>query len=107
MLSGAEIRAAREARGMSQAQLAAAVGVSQPAIRKIEAGQTKRSKYLPDIERVLAPGPGAPMGVAEPVSGFRWGPPGENDLPVFAAVEGGEGALVVSTEPIDWVQRPR
>ena len=31
---------------------------------------------------------------------------GERDLPVFAAVEGGPGELVVSTEPIEFVTRP-
>lgn len=106
MATGAEIRAAREARGMSQADLASAVGVSQPAIRKIEGGQTLRSKYLADIERFLGLAH-EPIGRAEP-GNFRRPPEllGERDLPVFAAAEGGEGALVVSTEPIDWVLRP-
>jgi phage repressor protein C with HTH and peptisase S24 domain len=31
---------------------------------------------------------------------------GERDLPVFASVEGGDGALILSTEPIDHVLRP-
>lgn len=31
---------------------------------------------------------------------------GERNLPVFAAVEGGRGSMVVSTEPIDLVPRP-
>lgn len=50
---GAKIREAREARGMSQAALAKAIGISQPAIRKIEGGGTQRSKYLTDIVRYL------------------------------------------------------
>lgn len=33
-------------------------------------------------------------------------PLGARDLPVFAAVEGGDGDLVVSTEPVDLVPRP-
>lgn len=33
-------------------------------------------------------------------------PLGARDLPVFAAVEGGDGELVVSTEPVDLVPRP-
>ena len=33
-------------------------------------------------------------------------PLGARDLPVFAAVEGGDGDLVISTEPVDLVPRP-
>lgn len=40
--------------------------------------------------------------------GFRPAPDilGARDLPVFSAVEGGPGEMVVSTDPIEWVQRP-
>ena len=31
---------------------------------------------------------------------------GTRDLPVFSAVEGGPGEMVISTDPIEWVQRP-
>jgi DNA-binding XRE family transcriptional regulator len=31
---------------------------------------------------------------------------GEKDLPVHACAQGGKGALVVSSEPVDWVGRP-
>ena len=31
---------------------------------------------------------------------------GPRDLPVFSAVEGGPGEMVVHTDPIEWVQRP-
>lgn len=31
---------------------------------------------------------------------------GPKDLPVYAAVEGGQGEIVVSTDPIEYVQRP-
>lgn len=33
-------------------------------------------------------------------------PLGERDLPVFAAVEAGDGDLMVSTDPVDYVERP-
>lgn len=59
MVSGAEIRSAREARGMSQAELARMIGVTQPAIQKIERGDVVKSKHLPDISRIL--------GLAEPI----------------------------------------
>jgi len=47
------IRRERERLGISQKSLADAVGISQPAIRKIEAGETKKSKHLPEIYRFL------------------------------------------------------
>ena len=42
---GARFRAARAARGLSQAELARRVGTSQTAIGRIEHGVTARSKY--------------------------------------------------------------
>ena len=53
MTSGDQIRKAREAKGLSQADLARAVGISQPAINKIEKGGIVKSKYIPDILRAL------------------------------------------------------
>src|SRR5215470_5293591 len=46
---GEKIRVRREALGMSQSDLARAVGISQATLHKIEAGQTVRSRYLPNI----------------------------------------------------------
>ncbi len=31
---------------------------------------------------------------------------GERDLPVYAAAEGGEGAMIIGTEPVEWLRRP-
>lgn len=31
---------------------------------------------------------------------------GERDLPVYAAAQGGRGAIVLSSDPVDWVVRP-
>lgn len=53
---GSRIRAAREQRGLSQSKLAKAIGISQPAIKKIEDGTTEKSKFLPEIERFLGLG---------------------------------------------------
>lgn len=53
MEPGNIIRQAREQKGWSQKDLADRVGVSQPAIRKIEGGSTVKSKYLPKIAQVL------------------------------------------------------
>jgi len=49
MSLGEKIRRAREAKGWSQAELAKRVGISQPAIKKIEAGQTLKSRFLSDV----------------------------------------------------------
>lgn len=31
---------------------------------------------------------------------------GARDLPVYAAAEGGKGAMIIGTDPIEWVKRP-
>lgn len=53
---GKRVAAARDARGMTQRELAARLGITQPAISDIESGGS--SKYIPDVCRVLnIPGP--------------------------------------------------
>lgn len=47
------VRQARMAKGLSQQQIAEAVGMSQPSYYKIENGKTQRSGYINDIARVL------------------------------------------------------
>lgn len=47
------ILAARNARGVSQAELGRRIGVKQQSIYALEAGKTKRSRYVLDIARVL------------------------------------------------------
>jgi phage repressor protein C with HTH and peptisase S24 domain len=100
-----QIRAAREARGLSQAELAARVGTSQQTIDKIERGEVVHSRYLSRIREQLAieenPTHHVPEAIpaAVPLVGVR-------DLPVFGSVEGGGGAVIVSSEPVDFVRRP-
>lgn len=53
MEPGEIIRRAREAKGWSQRELSGRIGISQPAIKKIEAGETTQSKFLPKIAQVL------------------------------------------------------
>jgi DNA-binding XRE family transcriptional regulator len=53
MIDGAAIRAARKDAGVSQVELARAVGVTQKCIAYIEMGRTKSTKFLPRIARVL------------------------------------------------------
>ena len=113
MESGERIRAEREARGWSQVQLANRVGISQPAIKKIEAGEIRQSKFLPKIAQVLE----IPLADLDPtLTGVvMHGAPdviparrilGERDFPVHASAEGGPGQIIVSSEAVDFMARP-
>lgn len=53
MEPGEVIRLRREELGWSQQELGKRVGVSQVAIKKIEAGTTQKSKFLPKVAEVL------------------------------------------------------
>ena len=111
MTPGEMIRQAREARSWSQAELGKRVGISQPAIKKIEAGDTQHSKFLPRIAQVL----GLRMEDLDPVikeGGVLPMPPAarlmsrEHDFPVYASAEGGPGQIIVGNDPVEFVARP-
>jgi transcriptional regulator with XRE-family HTH domain len=101
---GEKIRTQREALGLSQADLAHAVGVSQATVDKIESGKTLRSRYLPRIAARL----GIPLTELDPdLESHAFAPaeyaeigtlrPLEPELPVYAAP---------NAHPIDRVRRP-
>lgn len=110
---GTIIREAREKRGWSQNTLGKHVGISQPAIKKIEDDDTTHSKFLPKIAQVLdldlalldlsLNGATAPL-VADtiPASSLQ----GARDFPIHASAEGGPGQIIVSSDPVDWAPRP-
>ena len=50
---GERVRRAREAAGLSQAQLADAIGIRQPSLHAIETGKSERSKHASAIARAL------------------------------------------------------
>lgn len=111
MEAGKRIREAREGRGWSTKDLADAVGVTQPAITKIEGGKTRKSRYIPDIARVLDLDPDQLTPVREarieaPQKHVE--PPlmGDRDFPVYASAEGGPGEIIRSSEPVDFMPRP-
>lgn len=128
MEPGKLIKTAREKKGWSQADLGKRVGISQPAVKKIEAGETKKSKHFPKIGQVLeiplvqldaalsSSGHGS---VNHPDGNNRGGwnvqlnaiPAadllGEADLPVYSIVQGGRGALVLENEPFTFIRRPK
>src|SRR5262249_26893370 len=114
METGEKIREQREARGWSQADLAKRVNISQPAINKIEAGETRHSKFLPRIAQELG------LDIAELIEGLtpnerpaelfaesaaRFGPSGR-DFAIHASAEGGPGQIIVSSDAVDFEPRP-
>jgi len=127
MEPGTLIRTERKKRQWSQAELAKRVGLSQPAIKKIEDGDTLKSKHLPKIAQVLdiplarldaslsqsqhgnvnqQPRVNVPPG-SQPlqlIPGAQL--MGRHDLPVHSIVEGGRGALILSSEPYTSIARP-
>jgi transcriptional regulator with XRE-family HTH domain len=99
----------RKERGLSQEELARRIGVRQNTIAAIESGLTKKSKYLPDIARALEislteldAGEGAHRTPTIPGTDLV----GVRDLPLYATVEAGEGAVVMSSDPVDEIRRP-
>ena len=50
---GQIVKSAREEKGLSQADLGRSIGVKQQSIDAIERGETRRSKFLPEIIAAL------------------------------------------------------
>lgn len=128
------IREAREARGLSQKQLATAVGVSQATINKIENERPQSTKVLGalidelKLEPSAFPSEAFGAGSGGTAAGSRQtrqaggsGPVPEfardpaywaaaaglvGDVPLYAAAEGGEGALLIERDSIGTVKRP-
>jgi len=119
---GEIVRDRRKELGWSQTQLAKKVGSNQQTIGKIEKGQTKKSPLLPLIAVVLGipierlvPGVNAldPNQVARELPRYvldstqvRETVAGRRDLPLHSMVEAGSGALVMSSDPVDRIDRP-
>lgn len=130
MEPGNLIQTERVKRGWSQSQLGKRVGISQVAVKKIESGETRRSKYFPKIAEVLE----IPLSRLDtslsssdsngtivnhpsvysrggPVTELKQIPPerliGAVDLDVYGTVNGGRGVLVLSSEAFTQVSRPQ
>ncbi len=128
------IREAREARGLSQKQLATAVGVSQATINKIENEKPQSTKVLDALiaelkldsaafpREAFGAGAGSAQAVTRPtrIAGgitalpefardpAYWAAAAGlvGDVPLYAAAEGGEGALLIERDSIGTVKRP-
>lgn len=127
------IREWRKVRGLTQAQLAEAVGLTETSINRIENGKQRLTETnLAAIARALDCAPGALYN--DPPEGTRalredeagqvgsisikkprtqadglvtTGLVGDRvDLPIYASAQGGKKGMVISYDPIDWVKRP-
>ncbi|MBS4016782.1 MAG: helix-turn-helix transcriptional regulator [Dechloromonas sp.] len=120
----------RDILGFTQAKLAAVLGITRGAVGNWERGGDIDKRHLlriaelagAPVEWIVRGSGRPPIGKPIPLDQFRevsdemlqddrnYRPPpqllGRRDLPVYAAVEGGPGAMVVSTDPIDMVPRP-
>lgn len=105
---GDQIRARREARGWSQAELGRRAGTNQQNVDRIEKGQVQNSRYLQAIVSVLN------FDVGKAVQfNAESGELIEKDIlvgskgmPLYSATEGGAGATIVNFEPIDYLKWP-
>lgn len=110
--AGEIIRTAREARGMTQAELASKVATKQQTIDKIEKGTIKHSRLFPRIalELRLDIGKLVPdLATKVQPDGLSQGPDfrsNTRDFPVHASAMGGPGEIIVSADPVSWVMRP-
>lgn len=107
---GAIVRTKREARGLSQQDLARSIGIKQQSLDAVEKGRTQRSKFLPEIV--------AELGIDPELVGLPKESPAEGgiirtsllsadrDFPIYASVEGGPGEIIRSAEAVDWYPRP-
>lgn len=108
---GANVKKLRQRRDMAAAELARLVGVGIYTIQQIEKGVTQKSKYLPDIARVL----GVSLKEIDPAQSKdvsrgtialdEISSSGEVDL--YATTEAGGGAMVMGSDPVGRVERPR
>jgi len=105
---GERIKQERLKKGLSQEKLGRAIGVSQPAIKKIEAGTTENSKLLPKIAKELgvplheiAPGLDGPTPGAEGPYTVR-----QRDFPIHAATVAPGGEITVSENPVEKTVTP-
>lgn len=111
------IKSERIRRNLSQEELGKLVGISQPAVKKIEDGVTRRSRFLPQIAQVLGlnlqdlvqrPGAAAPPALPRRRHrrGEYTGERVEIDFPIFASEERVGGEIEIKAKPVDFCVRP-
>jgi phage repressor protein C with HTH and peptisase S24 domain len=105
------VRTARLDHKLSQPELARRVGTTQQTIEKIELGKIKHSSFMPAIAQELNIAIDKVVRNPRPLAAPLKLVPGEkltgnNDLAVYAAVQGGSGVLILSSDPVEYVVRP-
>jgi phage repressor protein C with HTH and peptisase S24 domain len=108
---GTMVRTARLDHKLSQPELARRVGTTQQTIEKIELGKIKHSSFMPAIAQELNIAIDKVVRNPRPLAAPLKLVPGEkltgnNDLAVYAAVQGGSGVLILSSDPVEYVVRP-
>lgn len=105
---GELIRERREARGWSQEELARRAGTSQQNIGRLESGKVQHSRYLDKILSVL--GSDIAKAVAQTAEAGDVIPQellvGDKGMPLYAAAEGGNGAVIINFDPVDYLKWP-
>lgn len=102
------IRERREARGWSQDELARRTGTSQQNIGRIESGKVQHSRYIEPILKALgseinrAVQQTAEAGDIIPQSLLV----GDKGMPLYAQAEGGDGAIIINFDPVDYLKWP-
>lgn len=113
MSLGENVKRLRDKNGWSQKDLARLAGVSQPTIANIETGASTTSKHLFKLAKVF----GVPVTELDPdigaVPSLQQKPllsggivSTAADFPIYAAAEGGAGAVIITWEPIQYTPRP-
>ena len=113
------VKEAREAKGLSQPGLAKLLDVSPQSIQQLEAGIVQRPRYMMELSEVLGldlreyvkSGRRVPISSSTAVPEANASGPapaviGRKDLPVYSSAQGGPDGMIVSYEPIEWVERP-
>ena len=109
------LKRARLAADLSQTKLAEIAGVSQQLISQIERGVNFETKKLPSIARAVGKTVADldPAYAAQEVADVAIFPNaavplprGPKNLPVYASAQGGPGEIIVTYDPIDYVERP-
>jgi transcriptional regulator with XRE-family HTH domain len=107
------LKALRELRGWTHDDAADAMGISRGGYIKLERGERRlNERTIAIAARAFGVSPKVILGDTDDLAALETGHRpvpeflGERDLKVFAAVEGGPGEMVVSTDPIELVPRP-
>jgi phage repressor protein C with HTH and peptisase S24 domain len=109
---GARIREHRKARGMTMVEVAAAIGVSQPAISQWESGTAPPGREsLVELAKLWHMPVGTLLGDPDTKENRKKGstPPGimPTDVPVYGMVVGGaSGDFRLNGQIVDYVRRP-